>query len=1359
MKKTLFVLFLCFIFHQMCGAFDWSKYKIQAINDQEHLPTKQIKQIYKDNDGYMWFATTNGLCQYNGYELKVYKSSYLSPALLHSNIVNAVVEDNDKRIWIGTAQGINILDKTTGKVEAISNDSISNNYIRSLLLSKDGTIWIGTQAGLLRYNKENNTFTTYKNRPNDKESICGNTVRSLLEDTSGNIWIATWEQGICCLNPETEKFTQYPFPTLLGRMSCLFEDQDQVLWIGAWADGVIKMKDRNPAASSIYTPYTRDVEYEYLIYSLQQLPEGMLAGTNLGITEVDASGKLIPVEGLDNPAYSRIVHDEINHLYYDNNHILWIATENSGVYIAYKNQSPFTNYPLKSEGNLDQPVKVNALFEWNADELLLGVDKIGLALYNKKTHNFSHYRETPALCNLTERRIGNIQFIFKHPFKEELWLGSEYAGLFVCQLKENKIASFVQHFPHKGYWFMDDVVNSIVVDKDSNIWIGANNGLNIITSKDTLSYKNYYEIQSIYEDCAGDIWMGTCYDGVYRVKAGSDIRKLTFEIYNCDNMLINSNDVKCIYEDSRKNLWAGTKGGGLSLYNRKKNRFELVQNMSDIPGDIIFNIVEYNSNLILGTNMGLVLYTPKTEKEDSNVLIFNNKDELLDNTCVRSAVLKTKHNELFYGTPKGFYNFKPSMLKYDSLTAKTVIADFKVFHTSFDDLPLPKQKRLAGKFHPLYSKSITLTPDDNNIGIEFATLSYLHPEKNRYVYKLEGFDCDWVYTDATHRTAYYTNLPAGNYRFLVRGINENEIQNITDEVLYIKVLPPFYRSNMAYGCYFLLILGIVYLFYRFLRYRFRLNEALKIEQIERVKSEELNQSKFRFFTNISHEFLTPLSIISCSVEEIKAICSTQTPAFQAVKANLYRLNKLIEEILEFQKAENNKLKLKVSYGNIASFISGICYESFALLIKNKSITLQVDCVPKSIAAWFDQDKIDKIMYNLLSNAVKFTFTDGSGVIKVTLLAQEPINEFQNRYLTIRVKNTGKGIAADKLPYIFTRFYDTNYKQSGEKGNGIGLALTKSLVELHNGTITVSSLVDECTEFVVTIPISKDAFTDNQIDNSTSELSVITLPKPDSIITAPETATSILLVEDDSELRASLERLLSERYHVSAASNGADGLVIAQHTNPDLIISDVMMPRMDGFEFCKRIKEDVAISHIPVILLTAKVTGKDQVEGLKSRADAYITKPFNYTVLEAQIESILFNRKRIVDKFRSSPLTQDIHLPVFSHEEKFLENAIRVVTKNIENPEFDVKIFTEQMQVSNSMLYRKLKALTNLSPNEFIRNIRLKTASKLMQERKGNISDIAFSVGFGDAKYFSACFKKEFGVTPSEYMEQPPTSSK
>lgn len=1373
MKKILFILSFYFIFTFLSLASDWHGYKIEAINGQENLPSKSVLQLFQDSEGYMWFATMNGLCKYDGYKLTVYKSSYLFPDLLHSNIVRTIIEDTENRIWIGTAQGINILDKTTGKIEAISNDSIPDNYIQTFLLTRDGIIWVGTQAGLLRYNKEKRNFTLYKNCPGDTESICGNSVRALHEDASGNIWIGTFNDGICRYDRKKDKFISYPFPSSLGRMSALFEDNEHTLWLGAWANGVVKMERNNKAV--LYTTYQQNVDFECLIHSIVQLPNDTIwVGTSRGLARVEANGKLVPVDKPDNLSYSNVCNDEINYLYFDKNHILWVATQNSGVYMIYPDQSPFVNYPLDSATGLNQPLKVNTMYRWSKNEMLLGIDKAGLALFNNKTRKLLCYWETPLFSSIKKQFIGNIQTIFKHPSKDELWLGSEYGGMITCELKNNKVISAFQHFPYKGYWLAGDVVKAIITDKNQNIWIATNNGLNILTAKgDTLTYSDYGQMQSVYQDSSGDIWCGTYYKGLYRIKNNTDIYNLSWDVYNSENRLLGINEINCIYEDSKHNLWVGGRGG-LFLYNQKKNLFQLIPFPENISGDVILNITEYDDKLILGTNRGLVLYSFSLEQYtltgdefirkimDSDPLILNTEDGVLDNVSVRNSILNTEEGIIYYGTPKGLYALHPDRIQNDSSVSKTVITDFRIMHTSFNDLPSYRQKQLAGSLHPLHSKHITLSATDNNIGIEFATLSYIHTDKNKYAYKLDEFDDNWVYVDASRRSAYYTNLPAGEYRFFVKSINRYAPETKDCETFYIKVLPPFYKSDYAYALYIMLMLGVIYLSFRFVRYRFRLNQALKIEQIERVKSEELNQSKFRFFTNISHEFLTPLSIISCSFEELKTWYAIDGPVLQAIKSNVFRLNKLIEEILEFQKAENNQLKLKVTYADIASFITGICRESFSLLVKSRRITLRVECEPEHIAAWFDRDKIDKIMYNLLSNAVKFSFTDGRGEIVVSLRAEEKINEFQSKYLTIRVFNTGKGISESRLPHIFTRFYESDYKQTGGKGNGIGLALTKSLVELHNGTITVNSRVDEWTEFIISIPISKDAFTPGQIGELQTEVP-ITFQEGMVVSVLPQVESgnrySILLVEDDIELLASLQRLLQNKYNVTTAANGLDGLICAEKINPDLIISDVMMPKMDGFEFCKRIKDNILTSHIPIILLTAKITGNDQLEGLKCGADVYITKPFNYTILEAQLESTLSNRTRLVEKFRSSPLTHDISLSVSSQEEKFLENAIRVVTKNMENPDFDLKMFLEQMQVSNSMLYRKLKALTSLSPNEFIRNIRLKAACKLLLEKKGNISDIAFMVGFSDAKYFSACFKKEFNISPGEYMERQTNATK
>lgn len=1356
MRKIRLILLLYLFISQLYAETVWDEYKIRAIHNQEQLPGKQIKQILQDSKGYMWFATVNGLCRFNGYTLKTYKSSNQSPRLLQSNIVNTIIEDIDHRIWIGTEQGLNILDTSTEKIETISNDSIPNFYIHSFLLTRDSTLWIGTQSGLLRYNRETHNFTSFRNRPNDMESICGNTIRAMLEDKSGDIWIATYGNGICRLQVKTGKFIHYPTITPLERTNYLLQDPDLNLWICTWGDGLVKMENREDHLHPVYTKFHTNTDYECVIRSLQQLPGGdLLVGTSQGMYLLDPAGSLIPNNKHENPLYAQVLNDEINNLYTDKDKNIWIATQNSGVYIAYREKVPFTNFPVNSIKDSGQALKVNALYEWTENELLLGTDKVCFAFYNKKTRQITNYRDIPQYDRLFKRWPGNIQLIFKHPYKNELWLGSQFGGLITCQLENNRIISSTYHFHQLGNTPIGTTVNAVVMDKDSTIWIGSDEGLNIISAKnDTLSYSTYNRIQTICQDHTGAIWLGTYFDGVYRLQTGYDIRKLSFEIYNNTNKLINGNEIICIYEDSHKNLWVGTKGFGLQKYNREKNWFEPAPNLKDIPGDIISNITEVNGELILGTNKGLVLYNISTFQS----ILLDDTDGMLDNTCVMNAVLHTENGEIYYGTPKGFYIFRPHQIEYDSTAVKTVINDFKIFHKSFDDLPARKQEQLAGKYHPLYSKQITLTSSDNNIGIEFAALSYVHPEKNRYAYKLEGFDNTWVYTDAAQRTAYYTNLPAGDYRFHVRSINDSGIESTRDEVFYIEVLPPIYQTGYAYAFYLILITGMIYLFYRFQLYRFRLNEAVKIEQIERVKSEELNQSKFRFFTNISHEFLTPLSIISCSFEEIKRAFTIESQTLKAVESNVFRLNKLIEEILDFQKVENNKLKLKITYGDIASFISGICRENFSLLVKNRNICLDLHCEPEHIAAWFDRDKIDMILYNLLSNAVKFSYTDGRGKIEVILLAEDTLNEYQYKSLTIRIRNYGKGITKDKLPYIFTRFYESNYKQSGPKGNGIGLALTKSLVELHNGTVGVESEPDEWTEFTIRIPISKEAYTEDQLEEPKEEPILATSPETSSDPIQPEEETNkrntLLLIEDDLELRTSLQHLLSKKYKVTLSSNGLEGLETATKINPNLIISDVMMPKMDGFELCKKIKENVNTSHIPIILLTAKINGEDQLAGLKCGADSYITKPFNYTILEVQVENMLSNRRRMAEKFRTNPLTQDIQLSVSSYEEKFLEKAIQVVKENIGNPDFDVQILTDQMQVSNSMLYRKLKTLTTLSPNEFIRNIRLKAAAGLLLEKKGNISDIAYLVGFNDPRYFSICFKKEFNVSPKDYMEQP-----
>ncbi|MCD7937530.1 MAG: response regulator [Tannerellaceae bacterium] len=1360
--KTLVILFISFI-PSVLYAGIFPPMQIQSVNKEELLPSRQINQLYEDSDGYIWICTTNGLCRYDGYTYKVYKAMYLTPHLLYNNFVNTVFEDSHKRLWIGTVNGINILDKRTGKMEAIDRSRLSGNHIWSFLQTDENTLWIGSQNGLHLYNLATDSITTFKNIPGDTGSIPGNDIRVLYQDSEGYIWIGTWEKGIARLNPYTYECISYPPLPGFNRISVLYEDSQQNFWIGAWADGLHKLENRNDPQQAFYTGHGKEQNYESVIHSIiEDKNDNLLIGTSLGL---DILSPPYSKENYHTSTKEKLIdipNCEINHLLYGSQDIIWIATEDNGVYLMYKDENPFVNYPFDGLGDFKQPLNINTIFEIGEEEYLLGANKLGMVRFNKKKNELVHFSHDKDL-RMFPGSLGNIQKFLKTSQKNQILVGSEYGGLMIWDPQRQTVD---QYYPYWGMWITGDIVKALCEDGKQNIWIGTNNGLNILTATDTLSYINLnedekVEVQSILQDHTGRIWMGTKNSGIYTT-VPEDVTQLFFEKYNTSNNRINNDEIKCLYEDSKQRLWAGTKGGGLSLLNRANNRFEIINCMQEIPGDAIFSITEVNDLLFIGTNQGLVQFDPEGAG-GNQIKIFTVQDGLLENTFNQQAVLVDSKGCVLFGTPAGLCTFYPEDLVDNPPTVHTVISNIHIFHEPFDHLPPNKQRKISPELHPEFSKAITLTHKDYNFGIEFASLTYKHPEKNRYAYILEGFDKEWNYVDADHRFAYYTNLKSGKYRFLVKGTNKNSFMDESPQVLEITVLPLPYQTGWAYSGYFVIFFLLCWGVTRFLNYRIRMQQALRLEQIEHAKSEELAQTKLRFFTNLSHELLTPLSIINCSVEELRSGVRYDENIYRIIRMNIQRLNRLLEQVLEFRKAEHGKLKLAVAFGDIGGYIYRICEDNFTILGKSKEIRLTIENPVPYIPAWFDKDKIDKIMYNLLSNAFKYNRTGGE--VRVTILPESPIDEFNYRYLYVSVANTGEGIPEKYLPSLFERFYEIGYKSAEKRGNGIGLSLTKNLVEIHQGSIQVESIPGEWTTFSFRIPIEKSAYIEYHPEASSpspdslqpqSSEYLINNPHPASpslSLPAEKTGYSMLIVEDHLELLNSLKNLLSTRFTIVTATDGVQGVNLARQHNPDLILSDVMMPRMNGFELCRKIKEEISTCHIPVVLLTAKVSYEDKMEGFQVHADAYITKPFDFRMLEAQLFSMIHNHHLLVNKFKSTPLTKDIRITFTSMDEKILNRAIEVVEKNLENPEFDLTLFVKEMEISNSMLYRKIKSLTNLSPTEFIKNIRLKAACHLIAEGKGNVSEIAYKVGFNDAKYFSRCFKKEFGVTPLEYQKK------
>ena len=614
---------------------------------------------------------------------------------------------------------------------------------------------------------------------------------------------------------------------------------------------------------------------------------------------------------------------------------------------------------------------------------------------------------------------------------------------------------------------------------------------------------------------------------------------------------------------------------------------------------------------------------------------------------------------------------------------------------------------------------------------------------------------DWVYVRGDRQFAFYNQLPKGKRTFYLKTTDVNGLwSNYVAEVQVFKQ-PAFYETLWAYVSYVIFVLLCLYLFYRRMKRRMQLRHELRIAQIDKEKSEELVQTKLRYFTNISHDLLTPLTIITCLIDDAEMTSNNRISQLSMIRSNVNKLRRLLQQILDFRKVESGNMKLAVSKGDVISFVDDVCRVNFAPLMRKKNQTFTFMAKDKHLTGYFDRDKLDKIVSNLLSNACKYT-KDG-GDIK---LLMELLFEFGHRQLRIQVIDTGEGIAPADLENIFKRFYTANNRDESES-NGIGLSLTKDLVELHHGTIGVESELGKGSTFTVDLPIDKDSYEEYELMEG--ELSANNV-KADVILENEELTDSetvenlrtadnhLLLVEDNEELLYLMERILSRHYHVLIAKDGLEALDIIKDNEIDIIISDVMMPEMDGLELCRTLKSNLETSHIPIILLTAKNTAEDRIECYNAGADGYISKPFELKILEARINNFIMHKKNKQEEFRTNVEVNIDSLETSSIDKEFLDKVISVIKSNMSEGDFDVVQLADALAVSKSSLYRKMKIATGLSPIEFIRNIRLKHGSQLLKDRSISVAEVAYECGFSNPKYFATCFKEEFGVTPKEYQK-------
>ncbi len=1354
-----------------------------TIDNRNGLPSDHVTSVTRDNEGFLWISTSEGLCRYDGYRIKHYYPFIVDGIVSQNNNIKTITCDSSGGIWLATKGGVFRFDPKREVFNRVKHNVLSTNNIASVVEDSEGDIWFASMKRVFRYSYVTERFSEVQYATDDSQK---RDISSLFCDSNGNVWIGFWQDGFArydynsarvelCLKPNNEK---------VSSIMTFFEDTDGSIYLGLWMQGIARVSGGGDG----YNPL--DVEFV-------ELPKPMIGISNtivyfiekedvFGSYWLGTSNGIYILDDIGAPQLSRHIRSKpddvslsnntvVSHCYDRSEQIMWFGTIGGGVNkvdLDPKFITGYDLYPIKNKFNSNE---VRSIYR-NGRNMWLGIKGAGLVIRDMGTGKLTHARQADVFKDLSPE-TNTVNVIKKIESRNEVWLGTRYdAGIAVVKLDDKDNPQSLYHLK-SGANGVTEARNIRALYEDSwgRVWIGANNGLFRAEYKgDKWVFESLCSneeggipagrVNSITSDGRGRVWIATMNRGVYSTLVDGRDNKYTLYEPSLPNRALDR--VETIYCDADYNLWLGTSGLGLMKYSIDKDVFE------SVDPDLFSRIYTVNTitestkgSMWLCTNVGVFNYVRNEVSGKGTLSHYTHDDGLSCNTMIANSVSKY-YAEIAIGGYNGLSIIRPANIK-DAYTAEAnvSISDVTVAGRS---ILYPNETGDAEITRDEESGDIVglkIPYDKNSFSFEFSSLSFSNPDKNRFQYKLAGYDDEWHEVSATHRVALYSNIDWGHYRLLVRGSNDRNIYSDEELDIDVRIKRPLYASWLAILFYFVTIGGLLYIIYINVAARVRLRNRLIVESMEKRKSEEINELKLKFFTNVSHEFLTPLSIISCGIEELNTMNPKDNQIHDIMRNNLSRLMRMLDQILEFRKAESSNLRLKVGYGDVALWVEKLAKDNFTPLIKQRNIDFTINCEPTSLFGWFDRDKLDKMLYNLISNAFKYNVD--RGYVRVELRgvkSSENDNEFTS--VEISVRNSGAVISKEHRLNLFKRFYDGDFRRFGTRGTGIGLSLTHNLVELHKGTIEVESSKDSGTCFTIKLPIRESDYTEDQIDRELSgEIQFSDAEKAQilslsgnadevEITEKPEDQAFLLLVEDDLDLANMMITSLSKHYKVEHASNGREAIDMIQKLNPDIIVSDVMMPEMDGIEMCRELKNNLNTSHIPIILLSAKIDSDTKIDGLNVGAQAYLTKPVQPKMLYAQIDSLLQSSDKMRDHFMQTNITIP-QIEYSSVDEQFLSKAAEVVNENIDNPDFDIKDFLEAMSMTNSMLYRKLKSLTGLSPNEFLRSIRLKAAHKIITEKYETItiSEVAYKVGFNIPKYFTACFKKEFGITPSQYKDQ------
>lgn len=1360
-RKSLSILFL--ILSVLTLYAEKTNYLYSFNSDlNEGISQLSVMTIYQDSRGYLWFATKNGLNRFNGKEYKIYHREDGNEQSLSNNSVTSITEDQEGFLWVGTSNGLNRIDLNTNEIKRynLETNGLVANSISTVYTDRSGCLWVGTWEGLNRYNREGDHFE-YIPIEDDTERAM---IVTLLEDSSGRFWIGTRNKGLLLCDHQMNLISQFTsesknMPLNNNNITSIYEDDKKQIWVGCKNSGLNKINLRDNEVTS-YTNLNSGLSNNS-VRCIIEWQGKLLIGTFDGIFDLDkATERIVKVAGYDDINKS-LSHYSVYCFCVDRDKTLWVGTFAGGVNYLNMFTNRFVLHKPQEELNIRTGIYGAITYE-SPEDLWIATEGYGLLNYNKRTNESHYYLIDPSV------RFAFNTNIIKSVFYEDgyVWCGTTKGEIYKFNIKTKKFSLYHQ-YP------IEYSIYSIIRDHNDVLWVGGAStefGLTCFVNDSlvTTFYNNVEEpiyfsnVRCILEEEDGVFLLGSTAEGLLRF----DTHKKQLTKYSneasVEKYRIPNNYISAIVRTKSGEIWVSTYGGGIFQLDESKAIRRIMTVREGLLDNNICTLVESSDQrLWMSTVNGLIMFDPAKD-EVRNYHRHNGID--IREFTLHSGIALPDGSLCFAGS-NGFVTFHVEAMDKNNNIPPVVLEQLSVNNhpVKVGDESAILDKVLDGM------ETIRLAYNENNFSITYQALNYIYATQNQYAYKLEGYDTDWNYV-GERNSAFYTNLSPGKYVFRVKASNNDGVWNEEGRSLAIVVQPPLWRTWYAYLFYVIALAAIIYGILYYVNIKRNLEAGLKMKQLEKQKQEEFHQAKIRLFTNFSHELRTPLMLIITPFEEL--VKRVDIPAelhdkLSIIYKNAQKLLLLVNQLMDLHKNQAGSMDLKVSEGDICEYIKEIYYAFNQIALTNE-VKFTLNCTPKTINGWFDKSLLEKVVFNLLSNAFKYTASGESvlmEVSEVTLKELDPkridglYKDENSQYVILKVKDSGKGIEEGEADKIFTPFYQIP-ETSGINlsGTGIGLSLVYTIVQLHRGVIYVDNTETKGACFVVILPVSRSAFSEEQIESREIDKIAEITNTEDISVSLPVTENKdqpkykILLVEDDKDVRDYLKKSLEAEYIVIEAADGVRAYEKVVQDFPDLVLSDIMMPKRDGLELCTMIKNDIRVGHIPVILMTARSMVVHIKEGFQAGADDYIVKPFNMDVLQTRIRSLLASREQLKKLYgkRFSPDVMGIE--VKSADERFSQKLFDVIEKNISNEKLDVELLCTEIGISRANLYRKLKSITELSPMELIRNKRLEMAAKLLKESEMNVSEIASHLGFNSHSYFSNSFKAFYGCTPTEFVQ-------